>query len=128
VKVVRNRLCVGLWLFFFLIAPAPAYAFSFAVFGDSCKGDATYEKLLKKTTEDPDISFAIHLGDFALNGQLKEYEKHIKFNRLCGIPIYHVKGNHDAVYSGYKYFSFFLAPRIFLLTMRIATFLFLTMP
>jgi len=32
---------------------------------------------------------------------------------LCGIPIYHVKGNHDAVYSGYKYFRFFFGPSYF---------------
>ena len=97
------------WVIFlsFLILPLPAYPFSFAVFGDSLKGDSTYKRLIETINSDKDIKFCIHLGDFAEEGKLKEYNKHIKMNKLLNVPIYHVKGNHDAVHLGYKYFKDF---------------------
>ena len=88
-----------------LLANGEAFAFSFAVFGDNRDGDSIYKKILKSVSNDKDISFAINTGDFISNGKLENYQRYITLIRPIKFKIYHVLGNHDGVYGGYKHFE-----------------------
>ncbi|MBI5700947.1 metallophosphoesterase [Candidatus Saganbacteria bacterium] len=92
-------------LIILLLTASSAFAFSFVVFGDNRDGDAVYKKILDKVNSDKTITFSVNTGDFVARGQESEYIKYQKMIKKSKIPIYHVMGNHDGVFGGWKFYK-----------------------
>ncbi len=107
--MTKSQIPILAFLLVYLLSSL-VFGFSFAVIGDKQYGDEIHIKLLKKIVADPDISFIVNTGDFALTGQPNEYRKYIKETSFVKIPTYHVIGNHDAVYGGVKTFNKYFGP------------------
>jgi len=98
--------------------------FSFAVFGDNRNSRAVFEDLLKMIDHDPDIQFAIGLGDFVERGSKGRYRYFInQVNRNLGIPLLTAIGNHETQGKGREiyrevfgpfYYSFQLGKHYFI--------------
>jgi hypothetical protein len=70
--------------------------FSFAVFGGSRFGMHIFEGVLKQVDHDPDIAFAIHLGDAVLKGGRGHYQHLVKqIENNLGIPLLTVMGENE---------------------------------
>lgn len=70
--------------------------FSFAVFGDNKNSHATFNMLLKQVNRDPDIAFAIDVGDLVFDGEKEKYRYF--FNQVRGnfqLPLLTAIGNHE---------------------------------
>jgi len=106
---LKSRLNIFVFaLAFFLLSSyafTSAYAFSFAVMGDSAKGDEIFSDILTSISNDKSILFAIHAGDFAYNGKASEYDKYLSKTKNLRFKIYHTMGNHDAAFGGYRLFN-----------------------
>jgi 3',5'-cyclic AMP phosphodiesterase CpdA len=92
-------------LFFISSFSAQAFAFSFAVFGDVHANDTVYRKIISRINADKSIEFAVNTGDLVNRGEKNDYLKYLELNKSLRVPIYTAKGNHDAVYYGYRYFN-----------------------
>lgn len=69
---------------------------SFAVFGDSRNGPRVFGRLLAQASRDPDLSFAVHLGDLVPDGQVKHYALFFRQVRQhLKMPLLTVAGNHE---------------------------------
>ena len=90
--------------------------FCFAVFGDNKNSHFTFERLLKEIEHDPEISFAIDLGDLVYDGEKEKYRyflRQIKSNfhkpLLTGIGNHELKEKGRGLYAeifGPFYYSF----------------------
>jgi len=70
--------------------------FSFAVFGDNRNSISVFENLLKLIDHDPDISFAINLGDMVYSGAKERYRCFLQQVRdNLAIPLLTAMGNHE---------------------------------
>lgn len=75
--------------------PDPAN-FSFAVFGDNRDSNSVFENLLKLIDHDPDMTFAMGLGDLVSDGKKQRYEYF--FNQVrdsLALPLLTALGNHE---------------------------------
>lgn len=108
-KIFTLRVTRYTLLLIILIASS-AHAFSFAVFGDNRDGDAVYKKILDKVNSDKTITFSVNTGDFVARGQESEYIKYQKMIKKSRVPIYHVMGNHDGVFGGWKFYKKYFGP------------------
>ena len=76
-------------------------ALIFAVLGDSRNNPVIFQQLLKQVDRDPDIAFAIHLGDMVEVGDLEKYRDFFKQVREnLHKPLLTVPGNHDVANHG----------------------------
>ena len=105
-----RHLLSSLLLLLFVLSFSTSFAFSFAVIGDKQYGDNIHKLLLNKINSDPEISFIVNTGDFALTGQQKDYDNYLKIIKTSNVPVYQVIGNHDAVYGGWKIFKKVFGP------------------
>lgn len=83
----------------------PSFAFSFAVFGDNRDGEPTYRRILQSVKSDPAIAFAVNTGDFVGRGEKEQYLAYRQLLKDFPVKIYHVPGNHDLVWGGWRYFT-----------------------
>jgi len=69
---------------------------SFAVFGDSRNSQVVFPRLLQEVEEDPQIAFAIHLGDMVQDGYRQEYSLFFgQIRQNLRKPLLTVVGNHE---------------------------------
>ncbi len=70
--------------------------FSFAIFGGNRFGRHVFEGMLKQVDHDPDIAFAVDLGDAVLKGGRGHYHHLIKqIDNNLGIPLLTVMGDNE---------------------------------
>lgn len=85
----------------FLLAFQPAWAFSFAVFGDTQKYKGTKSELgrsVKSLKKYQDVDFLVALGDMCSGNKCeKKLRKWKRVVDALGVPIYPAHGNHDLV-------------------------------
>jgi len=119
----RSRLIKVIFLFLFifsLLAPAVGREFSplpaqdwnlknlkriqvlkpdvltFAVMGDSRDNDAVFRALLRQMAWNPNLQFAIHLGDMVNRGELQLYRAFFQsWRQLVKMPLLALIGNHE---------------------------------
>jgi serine/threonine-protein phosphatase CPPED1 len=89
---------------------APSAPMTFAVFGDTRGGAPVFEKLLQQVDRDPEITFAIHLGDLVKEGGREEYLSFFKQIRQLQKPLLAVVGNHEIQNRGREYYQEFFGP------------------
>lgn len=73
----------------------------FAVFGDNKNSQATFKVLLKQVDRDPDIVFALDLGDLVFDGEKEKYRYF--FNQIRDnfqLPFLTAIGNHELRENG----------------------------
>jgi 3',5'-cyclic AMP phosphodiesterase CpdA len=69
---------------------------TFAVLGDSRDNPAVFGKLLQQIDRDPDIAFAVHLGDMVEKADLAQYQVFFRVVRQnLHKPMVTVMGNHE---------------------------------
>ncbi len=70
--------------------------FCFAVFGDNKNSHNTFQVLLQYINQDPDIAFAIDLGDLVFDGEKEKYRYFFDQVRASlQLPLLTVIGNHE---------------------------------
>lgn len=103
-----------LLIFVLVLFFQPAYAvdsFSFLAFGDNQGWNTTYKLLLDKASKEPNVAFAVHVGDFVPYGKDEEYRDYLTLiKKYPTLKIYHAMGNHDAVAGGWKRFAKYFGP------------------
>jgi serine/threonine-protein phosphatase CPPED1 len=88
----------------------PAH-FSFAVFGGNRFGRHVFEGMLKQVDHDPDIAFAIDLGDAVLKGGRGHYHHLIKqIDNNLGIPLLTVMGDNEVKGGGQELYQKVFGP------------------
>jgi len=71
-------------------------ALTFAVLGDNRSNHAVFEQVLQHLDCDPDLAFAIDVGDMVEQGTLEQFDEFFKHLRSAGrLPFLTVVGNHD---------------------------------
>ena len=80
------------------------------VFGDSTGGEEVFKELIRQVNLDPDLSFAVNLGDFVYSGGRAEYQQYLKLAAGFKIKLCHVPGNHEVVNAGRINFQKFIGP------------------
>ena len=85
--------------------------FSFAVFGGNKVGGHVFEGLLKQVDHDPDIAFAVDLGDAVLRGRKPHYHHLIKqIDNNLGIPFLTVMGDNELSGEGRELYQKIFGP------------------
>lgn len=85
--------------------------FSFAVFGGNKVGRHVFEGILKQVDHDPDISFAVDLGDAVLKGKKPHYHHFIKqIDNNLGIPLLTVMGDNELSGEGKELYQKVFGP------------------
>ncbi len=75
--------------------------FCFAVFGDNKNSHLTFEKLLDDIDRDPEISFALALGDLVYDGEKEKYRLFLKqVKHHLQKPLLTAIGNHEVREDG----------------------------
>lgn len=69
--------------------------FYFAVFGDNRNSFTTFEYILRNIDSDPDILFAIDLGDLVQDGEREKYKYFLRQIKNFRTPLLTAVGNHD---------------------------------
>ena len=88
--------------------------FSFAVFGDNRNSKYVFENLLRLIDHDPDIAFAVSLGDMVQKGEKERYRWLIQQVRNnLGIPLLTVMGNHERRGKGSDLYRVIFGPSYF---------------
>lgn len=100
---------------------------TFAVLGDSRDSKGMFAQVLQKISLDPELAFAIHLGDIASRGKPREFQQFFEqVKAFLRIPLLAAPGNHDLDHGngpsrqtyesffGPAYYSFALGPAYFL--------------
>jgi 3',5'-cyclic AMP phosphodiesterase CpdA len=78
------------------ITPPPGKPLSFAVFGDCRGGGPVFESLLRQIDQDPDLAFAMVLGDLVDESDLEDYRTFFRQVRAnLGLPLLAAPGNHE---------------------------------
>jgi hypothetical protein len=71
-------------------------ALTFAVLGDNRSNPAVFEQVLRHLDCDPDLAFAIDVGDMVEQGTLEQFDEFFKHLRSAArLPFLTVVGNHD---------------------------------
>jgi hypothetical protein len=71
-------------------------ALTFAVLGDNRSNPAVFEQVLRRLDCDPDLAFAIDVGDMVEQGTLAQFDAFFKHLRSAArLPFLTVVGNHD---------------------------------
>jgi 3',5'-cyclic AMP phosphodiesterase CpdA len=71
-------------------------ALTFAVLGDNRSNPAVFEQVLRSLDCDPDLAFAIDLGDMVEQGTLEQFDEFFMHLRSAArLPFLTVVGNHD---------------------------------
>jgi hypothetical protein len=70
-------------------------SFTFAVCGDSRGGEAVYQEILHRATEDG-AAFLINTGDLVQSGRASEFQAFAELMSDFSLPFYPVPGNHDS--------------------------------
>jgi len=69
---------------------------TFAVLGDNRSNPEVFERVLKDMAGDPDLAFAIDVGDMVEQGTLAQFDEFFKRLRSAArLPFLTVAGNHD---------------------------------
>ncbi|MBN1907296.1 MAG: hypothetical protein JW927_19620 [Deltaproteobacteria bacterium] len=85
--------------------------FSFAVFSGNRFGRYIFEEMLKQVDHDPDIAFAIDLGDAVLKGGRGHYHHLIKqIDDNLGIPLLTVMGDNELKGGGRELYQKVFGP------------------
>lgn len=84
--------------------------FYFAIFGDNKNSFAMFDDLLKRVNSDPDIAFAVDLGDMVYDGEKEKY-RHF-FNQLSNLhrPLLTAIGNHELKENGRGFYYDIFGP------------------
>jgi len=88
----------------------PAFAFSFAVFGDNHGNLRMLSDIFSRIKADKSIEFAVNTGDFVNDGSAEEYKAYADFVSREGVRVYNVMGNHDACRGAYRSFAKYFGP------------------
>ena len=80
--------------------PSDPDSFKVALIADSHGYFDVLEEAVNSINGNPSISFVIHLGDFAHNGMLFQYEKTIDILLKLQKPFFVILGNHDCLSNG----------------------------
>jgi len=93
------------------IKVAPSDTLTFAVLGDSRNSREVFEGLLGQINHDPDIAFAIHLGDLVQDGKLEQYRFFLRQVREnLAKPLLTVIGNHELKNNGRQLYQEIFGP------------------
>lgn len=85
--------------------------FSFALFGGGKAGRIVFKGLLEQVDHDPDIAFAVDLGDAVLKGRKPHYHHFIKqLDNNLGIPLLTVMGDNELSGEGRDLYSKIFGP------------------
>jgi hypothetical protein len=85
--------------------------FTFAVFGGNRFSRLVFEGVLKQVDHDPDIAFAIDLGDAVLKGKKPHYHHFIKqIDNNLGIPLLPVMGDNELKGGGRELYQRVFGP------------------
>ena len=85
--------------------------FYFAVFGDNSGCKFVFENLLKLIDHDPDISFAINLGNIVRDGKKEEYYYFLnQVRNYLDPPLLTAMGNHEVRGRGRKLYHAIFGP------------------
>lgn len=83
----------------------------FVVLGDSRGADAVFTDILKRTGQEPDVAFAIHLGDMVNRGLMRQWHHFFGLvNRHAPVPLLAVPGNHDFLANNDQYYRSIFGP------------------
>lgn len=75
--------------------------FTFAVFGDAQEGTDVFPVVLDMIEEDPDISFAVGVGDLVTTGSAENYDALFRLlSERMTKPLLWVAGNHEYMAGG----------------------------
>jgi predicted phosphodiesterase len=99
---------------------------TFAVMGDSRDNEPVFRALLRQITQNPNLQFAIHLGDMVNKGELELYRAFFQsWRQLVKMPLLALIGNHELagdtagkLYTGIfgpRNFSFQLGKHFFIM-------------
>ncbi|GEM_PF-623643 len=100
----------------------PGDPFSFAVLGDNRNNQTVFTEILRRIDADPDIRFAVDLGDLVFDGEREKYRFFLEQIGGFTKPLLVAPGNHDireggrAVYYdafGPFYYSFRVGDALF---------------
>ena len=69
--------------------------FSFALFGDNKNSHKVFGTLIDSLNHDPDLSFALDLGDLVYDGEKEKYRWFLEQIAYSKVPFLTVVGNHD---------------------------------
>ncbi|WP_025324097.1 VTT domain-containing protein [Deferrisoma camini] len=103
-------------------AVGPGEPFSFAVLGDNRNSQTVFTEILRRIDADPDIRFAVDLGDLVFDGEREKYRFFLEQIGGFTKPLLVAPGNHDireggrAVYYdafGPFYYSFRVGDALF---------------
>jgi 3',5'-cyclic AMP phosphodiesterase CpdA len=85
---------------------------AFAVLGDSRNSHGRFARLLQQMAAEPDLVFAIHLGDMVPQGDEPDFRSFFQEVRgYLPIPLLGVPGNHDLKPDGSRVWERLLGPR-----------------
>ncbi len=93
--------------------PSDPDDFTVALIADSHDYFDVLKKAVNSINANPSINFVIHLGDFAHNGMLFQYEKTMEILLKLQKPFLVVMGNHDCLSNGREIFNSVLGPSDF---------------
>jgi len=85
--------------------------FTFAVFADNKHNHKLFKKILRKVDADPEISFAVDIGDIVYDGRRRKYAWFVKtvqenFNK----PLLTLIGNHETIDHGREVYTQLFGP------------------
>jgi 3',5'-cyclic AMP phosphodiesterase CpdA len=90
--------------------------FSFAVYGDNRGSHDVFETLLSDIDDDPDILFAMNLGDLVDSGLKENWRLFIEQIQEVETPTLMVPGNHDIQNDGGANYRKFFGPMFYSFT------------
>ncbi len=100
------------------VARQKSDSITFAVFGDSKGNLKGYDRLLDAVSRDPEISFAIHLGDMVGGGEDQSFRKFLRHTRAHFTrPLLTLMGNHDEGEGGRELYDTIFAPAYYSFTL-----------
>jgi 3',5'-cyclic AMP phosphodiesterase CpdA len=74
----------------------PGSAVTFAVLGDNRSNPAVFEQVLRSLDRDPDLAFALDVGDLVEQGTVEQFTAFFKLLRsTVRLPFLTAPGNHD---------------------------------
>ena len=76
-------------------AVGPGATFSFAVLGDNRSSQKVFTEILRRIDADPDILFALDLGDLVFDGEREKYRFFLRQINAMEKPLLVAPGNHD---------------------------------
>lgn len=81
---------------------------NFAVFGDNKGNIVVFEPLLRDIGHNPEIAFAIDIGDLVSTGERRLFRLFLnQVQKSCAIPFLTAVGNHDVKHGDKKYREIF---------------------